>query len=375
VAEVARALEMEIETDYAGNLYMTMPGKDRGLPPVIAGSHLDSVPQGGNYDGAAGVFGALAAVAGLRRAGIAPAEDIRVMAIRGEESAWFAVHHIGSRAALGLLPPDELDAAVRVDTGRSLADHMADLGCDVDALRQRRAYIDPARVKAFYEIHIEQGPILVHDAIPVGIVTGIRGNARARHARCLGEYAHSGATPRKLRHDAALAMAEYMATLEADWEKLEAEGRDLVLTFGKLYTDPQAHTHSKVPGEVRFTIDARSHEAVTLDRVEALVGDHARSIGESRGVAFELGPITRVTPAVMDPALRARLHEGAGALGIAALDIASGGGHDAGDFANSGVPTAMLFVRNPHGSHNPDEHMEMDDFAKTVQLLAYALAR
>ncbi|MBI4182711.1 MAG: hydantoinase/carbamoylase family amidase [Proteobacteria bacterium] len=374
VAEAGRGLGLGVRTDYAGNLYLTLAGRDRARPPVLAGSHLDSVPKGGNYDGAAGVLGALVAVAALRRAGVTPAEDVTVVGFRGEESPWFAVHHIGSRAALGLLPPEELESARRVDTGRTLAEHMAELGCDLAALRARKAFLDPRRVRAFYEIHIEQGPVLEHDGIPVGIVTGIRGNLRARHARCVGAYAHSGATPRRLRHDAALAVAEFMGVLEAEWLRLEAEGRDLVLTFGKVGTNPEAHTHSKVPGEMFFTIDARSHEADTLDRMQEFALAQARAIGARRGVAFELGPLSRVKPATMDAGLRAGLHAAARALDIRASDIASGGGHDAGDFANAGVPTAMIFVRNPHGSHNPDEHMEMADFEQAVAVLAAALA-
>ncbi|MEX2643647.1 MAG: M20/M25/M40 family metallo-hydrolase [Acetobacterales bacterium] len=240
-------------------------------------------------------------------------------------------------------------------------------------MREGARHLDPEKVEAFYEIHIEQGPVLVHEEIPVGIVSGIRGNMRARHAKCLGEYAHSGATPRKLRHDAALGMAEFMTAMEAEWEKIEAAGNDLVFTLGKLYTDPDVHTHSKVPGEVRFTIDARDHEAETLDRVQTLAAERAARIGGKRGLTIDLGPLSRVKPATMAPALRENLRRGAETLGVSAMDIPSGGGHDAGDFANAGVPAATLFVRNPHGSHNPREDMAMEDFAEAVKLLAWGL--
>jgi N-carbamoyl-L-amino-acid hydrolase len=374
MAETARSIDLEVKTDYAGNLYMTLPGEDRSGHGVITGSHLDSVPQGGNYDGAAGVVAGLVALAAMREIGIAPARDVSVMATRGEEDDWFAVSHIGSRAALGLLSVEELDTARRVDSGRTLAEHIGELGFDVDALRARRRYLEPERIKAFFELHIEQGPVLEHEGIPLGVVTGIRGNVRAYKARCLGEYAHSGATPRSLRCDAVMAVAEYAHALEREWENIEAEGGDLVLTLGKLHTDPESHAISKVPGVVSFTIDARSQSNEMLDRMERLIRNKAEELGSRRKVRLDLGPITRVKPAMMDEGLRRRLAEGCSVLGLRAIDMPSGAGHDAADFANAGVPSAMIFLRNAHGSHNPDEAMEMADFALGAQLLAWVLA-
>jgi N-carbamoyl-L-amino-acid hydrolase len=374
IAEAARSIGLNVKTDYAGNLYITLPGEDRRGHGVITGSHLDSVPRGGNFDGAAGVVAGLVALAALRETGLTPACDVTVMAIRGEEDDWFAVTHIGSRAALGLLPVRELDTARRFDTGRTLAEHIATLGFDVDALRQRRRYLDPARVNGFFELHIEQGPVLEDEGVPVGIVTGIRGNVRTHRARCLGTYAHSGAVPRRLRADAVMAMAEYVHALEREWVRIEAEGGDLVLTFGKFHTDAQVHALTKVPGEVCFSIDARSQAETILDRMEALIRENAEAIGQARKVHLDLGSISRVKPAVMDAGLRARLREGCRELGITAIELPSGAGHDAADFANAGVPTAMIFVRNANGSHNPDEDMDMADFALGTRLLAWALA-
>ena len=140
MAEAAEALAMEVDDDPAGNVYMTLPGSDRSAAPIVIGSHIDSVAQGGNFDGAAGVVSGLVACAGLKDAGIMPPRDIRVMGIRAEESAWFGVSYIGSRSALGTLPEGALDEARRADTGRSLADHMAEAGCDPQALRNGSVY-------------------------------------------------------------------------------------------------------------------------------------------------------------------------------------------------------------------------------------------
>ena len=139
VGEYASSIDLEVDCDAAGNTFMVLPGADRKVPPVIVGSHLDSVAQGGNFDGAAGVISGLVAVSAFQDAGVVPARDIRVMAIRAEEGEWFGVSYIGSRSALGTLPQDALDRASRVDTGLTLAEHMVQAGCDPDAIRAGRA--------------------------------------------------------------------------------------------------------------------------------------------------------------------------------------------------------------------------------------------
>ena len=145
----AADLGLEIRTDAAANTYMTLPGRDRALPPIITGSHLDSVARGGNFDGAAGVLAGLTAIAAIRKMGLTPARDITVMSIRAEESVWFQVSYLGSRGALGMLPDGALDVR-RVDSGRTLAEHIAECGGDPDALRRGERYLDPAK-KHFVE--------------------------------------------------------------------------------------------------------------------------------------------------------------------------------------------------------------------------------
>ncbi|MBJ3778523.1 Zn-dependent hydrolase [Acuticoccus mangrovi] len=375
VAEAATRHGLVVGTDAAANCIITAPGAAPKGAGIVTGSHLDSVPMGGNFDGLAGVVAGWLAAAALRRADVTLANDLTVIGMRGEESAWFSTHHIGSRAAIGLLPADELDSSRRFDSGRTLGEHMTDLGCDVAAIRAGTATFAPADVAAFLEVHIEQGPVLVYEEIGVGLVTGIRGNLRARAACCIGETAHSGAVPRGMRHDAALAVAEFLSRAEAMWIELEAEGRDMVLTFGKVHTDIAQHSHNKVPGRMDFCIDVRSHETDTLDIMEAFLPKLAAEIGARRGVTFDLGRFSRVTPAPMAASVRAATTAAADALGIRTMEIASGGGHDAGDFANAGVPAGMIFVRNPNGSHNPDEAMALEDFAEAVKVLALAIVR
>ena len=166
----------------------------------MIGSHLDSVPHGGNFDGAAGVVAGLVAVAALQSLGITLACDLTVMGIRAEESIWFQVSYIGSRGALGTLPDGALDVR-RIDTGRTLAEHIADCGGDPDALRAGRRFLDPARLGAYLELHIEQAPSLVAAGCPVAIWTGIPGNFRYPDAWIEGSNDHVG-LPRRFRRDA-----------------------------------------------------------------------------------------------------------------------------------------------------------------------------
>ena len=378
VEEAARRQGLEIAGDLAGNLYMTLPGRDRSAPALVTGSHLDSVPCGGNYDGAAGVLAGLAALDALKRTGIAPPRDLTVMAVRSEEcGSWFVGRHgghLGSRAALGLMAADELDTAVHLGTGLTLGEQMATCGLDPDRLRAAPPHLGPAKVGGYLELHIEQGPVLESAGQPVGIVTGIRGNTRARDARCTGEYTHSGAVPQSHRHDAVLATAELLVGLDAEAKAVLDGGGDIVFAAGKLFTDPALHSLSKVPGEARFTLDIRSLEAETIEKFSDLACALAGEISARRGVRFELGEFPVSAPTRMDEAHRRHLWDGCDTLGIPAIDIASGGGHDAQEFDRCGIPAAMIFVRNANGSHNADEAMEMDDFAAGTKLLAWAMA-
>jgi N-carbamoyl-L-amino-acid hydrolase len=364
VRAAAASIGLDTAIDAIGNLIATLPGRDRAAPRVLVGSHLDSVPQGGNFDGAAGVVAGVTALAALRRAGIAFNHDISVMAFRGEESAWFDVPYIGSAGALGQLDPDCLSVR-RSDSGESLESALARNGFDPGAIKARRRLLDPAQVRAYLELHIEQGPTLVEKRLPAAVVTGIRGCKRFRNARCIGAYAHSGAVSREYRHDAVAATVSLLHELEGVWELQEQAGADLVVTSGELYTDPAMHGPSKIAGETRFVIDIRSLSDTTMTAVADVARTAAKRIGEKYRVSFDLGLASDSPPAIMDSGLRARL--------MSRLDrpfeMASGAGHDAAVFAQAGIPTAMVFVRNGNGSHNPDEAMDLDDFGIGTEAL------
>jgi len=369
IAATGRDLGLEVGHDAALNTYVTLPGRDPAAPAVVMGSHLDSVMQGGNFDGAAGVVAGMAVLAGFVQAGVRPPVPLTVMGIRAEESVWFDWGYIGSSAALGRLDPAALDVR-RSDNGRTLAEHLAELGGDVAALRAGRGQLSAVNVSRYLEVHIEQGPQLVDAGLPLGIVTGIRGCARYSAARVEGVYAHSGATPRAYRRDAVLAAAEFVAAMDAVWERREAAGEDLCVTVGVLATDPAVAAGSKVSGAVRFVLDVRSTSEATMRAVGAEAVDLAADIGVRRGVRIDLGSPTWSPAAVMAPDLQAGLTAAARRLGIPHQAMASGAGHDAAAFAGAGIPSAMLFIRNDRGSHNADEAMDLDDFAAACRVLS-----
>jgi beta-ureidopropionase / N-carbamoyl-L-amino-acid hydrolase len=360
----ALRLDLEISIDAIGNLMMTQPGRDRRAPRVIIGSHLDSVPQGGNYDGAAGVVAGLCTLSALKKAGMEPAYDLTVMGIRAEESAWFDVPYIGSAGAFGLLDPASLSIK-RSDNGRTLESALIEHGFDPQAIRNRRRLIEPSAIRAFLEVHIEQGPTLVARGLPAAVVTGIRGCRRFRNARCLGVYGHSGAVNRPYRQDAVAATVALLHHLETIWVRQEDAGADLVFTAGELYTDPLMHGPSKIAGETHFVLDLRSVSDATMDEVAAEARDAAARIGDAYRVSFELGATSDSPSAVMDARLRARLKS----VLDQPFEMPSGAGHDAAVFAKMGIPTAMIFMRNEHGSHNPDEALAMEDFEVATRAL------
>ena len=368
VRREAEALGLRLASDAACNLYMTLPGRQRG-PAMMIGSHLDSVPQGGNFDGAAGVLMGLSVLSGCVAAGVVPPRDITIMAIRAEESTWFGTSYVGSRAAFGRLDAAELDGVRRASDGVALGTAIAAAGGDVAALRAGRPQLEAQRIAAFIEPHIEQGPALLDGGHPVGLVTGIRGSFRHRGAHCLGSYAHSGTTPRAGRRDAVCATAQLVVALDALWARREAAGEDLAVTVGQFATDAAEHAFSKVAGKVAFALDIRSQSEATLAAVEAELAALVAAIAAARSVEFRLGPRTSSTPARMDSGVLAALDRAGRAAGVAPPAMPCGAGHDAAVFAAAGVPTGMILIRNAHGSHNPAEAMEMGDFAIGAEML------
>jgi N-carbamoyl-L-amino-acid hydrolase len=330
------------------------------------------VPEGGNYDGLAGVVAGLMCLAKAKRLGAALQRPLAVVGLRGEESAWFGKPYLGSYALFGKLSARDLERKQR-DTGRPLGEYLEKVGADVRRIAAGTPLVEAQAIGGWLELHIEQGPIMVARAAPVGVVTGIRGNLRHLSARCHGTAGHSGAVPRWLRKDAVFALAELLMRLDENWQALNARGVDLVVTSGIVGTDPREHSISRIPGEVTFSLEIRSQSLDTLEAFYQLVLVESAGIEKARGVKFEFGERVLSEPGLIDREWAARLRRICAELHYPYIDIPSGAGHDAAIFANQGVPSGMLFIRNDNGSHNPDEKMDLDDFLMGAEVLYRAV--
>ena len=370
----ARRHGLQVLNDAFGNVHVLPPGVDPATPCVTTGSHLDSVPHGGNYDGLAGIAAGLAVLAAANAEPAKRARPFRTVAMRCEESPWFGTAYLGSRLMLGLSTLDEIGDLVRSDSGKSLRHHIAHLGYPRtgEAAAPR---LDPRLVTSFLELHIEQGPLLEADNFPVGIATAVRGNVRFPDARCIGAYGHSAALPRRFRQDAVLAVAELALGLDAFWKERIAGGdQDFVFTVGKFSTDAAQHAMTKVAGEVKFSVNIGAAVKASLEAARTRLFDLIRHIEKDRGVAFDLGREVGTTPTELDRGLIALLEDTAGSLGIATHTMPTVG-HDAAMFVRSGIPSAVILVRNANGSHNSDEALDRKDFAAGVQVLGRAMHR
>ena len=372
IARTAVNHGLTVETDRARNLVVTLPGRARDKRFMATGSHLDSVPRGGNYDGAAGVIAGLLAMICLKQLGVEPPRTVKLFALRGEESAWFGKSWIGSHALFGLLTAADL-ARPRYDNDRPLKEYLGDIKADVAAIARGEQLLDPATVAGFIEVHIEQGPILKAQGLPVGVVTGIYGNVRHMSVVCNGTAAHAGATPRYLRHDAVVAVADFIMRIDRHWQQWLGQGKQLVITHGIVGTNPQEHSIARIPGAARLSVEIRADDDATLQGFHALVQAEAGVVARERGVEFTFDQAIVNRPAPMHPQWITQLEKLCAASGVPQMRLASGAGHDAAVFAQAGVPTAMIFIRNAHGSHNPAEDMTLDDFLAATRVLTRAL--
>ena len=371
-AELAESEGLSSYYDDAANLVIKLPGKVPDEPFIICGSHLDTVPQGGNFDGAAGVVAGLLSLIRMKREDVLPPRTIRVMALRGEESAWFGQCYLGSSALFGSLTKEDL-ARTHRSTGKTLETYMVELGVKTKPILAGENLIDASAIAGYIELHIEQGPVMVARDLPVAIVTGLRGNIRHQKIICHGDAGHAGAVPRWLRHDAVISTVDLLHRLDSHWAALQERGLDLVLTTGMLMTNQNDHAMSRIPGECEFCLEIRSQSIDTLEAFYQLVRTEAASVGSERGVSFEFDERSLTSPAIMNDRWIKRLLECCEKKGLDPEPIPSGAGHDAAVFANAGVPSAMIFVRNENGSHNPNESMEIEDFMCGVDVLHAAL--
>ncbi|MEA9566567.1 allantoate amidohydrolase [Xanthomonas sp. WHRI 8932A] len=346
-----RQAGMQVRLDAAANLIGRYEGTQADAPALLIGSHLDSVRDAGRYDGPLGILLGIECVAALHAQARRLPFAIEVIAFGDEEGSRFPASMFCSRAVAGTLDPTTL--AVTDAAGIDVASALADW--DLDIAHIHHAARTPGSVLAYLETHIEQGPVLEADGLPVGIVTAIA--AQRRFAlRFDGRAGHAGTTTMALRRDALSAAAEALLAIE----RIARDGsNDLVATVGKLQLAPGAV--NVVPGRVECTLDVRAGDDATRDAAVRAIEQALARIGAARGIAIAINPLQTLAASPCAPTLMTRLDHAVAAQGIAPRRLVSGAGHDAMTMAAL-CPTAMLFVRCAGGiSHHPDEHVDPAD--------------
>lgn len=367
VAGWMREAGLEVRHDAVGNLFGRLPGRRPG-PAVLTGSHLDSVPNGGHFDGPAGVLAALEAVQALREAGLEPELPVEVVSFIGEEGSRFPWGLLGSSFVAGTFPMERFDAMVDRD-GVPLRQAMAAYGADPGAAAAGAAAAAPGAYAAYLELHIEQAGALEAAGLPAGIVTGIAGMRQLR-GRIVGRAEHAGACPMHLRRDALVAAAHLVGFAER--VALESDPATRA-TVGMIAARPGAV--NVIPGEAELSFDVRDLDAGRRDAAVARIRAEFEGICAARGLRGELVEEHVSPPVPCAPELIQILSEAAAAGGVPVMTLPSGAVHDGANMARL-CPVAMIFVRSRDGiSHSPAEFSTLEDIAAATRILAGAIRR
>jgi N-carbamoyl-L-amino-acid hydrolase len=365
-----RQAGLKIQIDAIGNIFGRFEGSDPQAPAVLAGSHLDTVIRGGKYDGPVGVIGALEAVRTIGENKIAVRAPLEVVCFVGEESSRFGFSTLGSSLIAGEVHARDLTHAVDPQ-GTKLADVLSSLGITQKQLHVLRR--NPESVKAYLELHIEQGPILEAKGKRIGLVTSIAAPSRFK-VIFKGQADHSGTTPMEMRKDALVASAQLIEYIENVCLKYSSikKGR-VVGTVGAMKIEPGVI--NAVPGRAELSVDIRSTSAQSKDRVTRMVKAQARVIARKRHIKLEVLKIREENPVPLDKRLLRVTREICNGKGIDYEIMPSGAGHDAMQMAKI-APAGMIFVPSKRGiSHNPEEWTHPDDIALGSQLLMEAMIR
>lgn len=354
---------LEVREDAAGNVIGRLEGTHPAAPAVLTGSHIDTVPDGGKFDGALGVIAAVEALQVMRERGKENVHPIEVIAFTDEEGSRFGFGMIGSRAMAGTLRPEDLEH--RDERGVTIAEAMRAAGIDPERIGEAAKH--PGEVKAYIELHIEQGKVLENSNSPVGLVTGIAGPLWQQFT-LTGQAGHAGATPMNMRKDPMQAAAELLGQIYGEAERYP----NAVATVGKIRALPGGV--NVIPGQVEFSLDLRDIDEVDRDSLEAAIRDQAYRICGNRGIGLQIELLQRVAPAPSSPEVRQAVSEAGRAAGLPSLPtLVSGAGHDGMQFS-SRWPLGMIFVRSRDGiSHSPDEWSSPEDCAAGAEVLYHAL--
>jgi N-carbamoyl-L-amino-acid hydrolase len=352
----ARGAGLALRVDDLGTQYARCEGTDPGLAPVLVGSHLDSVPLGGKFDGPLGVLTALEVVRALRDQGVRTARSVEVVNFTNEEGARFEPAMVASGVLAGRYTPefvfDRLDA-----DGRSFGAELERIGYRGD--RRNR----PAAVHAYLELHIEQGPVLEAEGLPIGAVEGILG-IRWLNVTLTGQAQHAGPSPMRSRRDAMVAAARIVVGLR---DLALAYPDPVVATVGRLR--PHPGIVNQIPGQVVMSADVRHWTAEGLAEIGRRAEELIRRVAAEERVGVEVDLLQDVPPTTFDPRIVALIERQAGALGVPCRRLVAGAGHDA-KYMSEIAPTAMLFVRTVGGkSHCETEDVHWSDVETAANVL------
>ena len=344
--------------DTAGNIRGLLPGTAPGLPSILIGSHVDSVTDGGNYDGPVGSFGALEVARSLREQGIRLRHPLEVVVWQNEEGGT-----IGSKLAIGDLKPADLDKTAR--SGKTIREGIALVGGDVSRLAA--AVRKQGELACYMELHIEQGGRLEQAGLRIGVVEGIVG-LRWFEITVTGMANHAGTTPMDQRQDAMLAAAKFTVAVN---DAIRAEPGRQVATVGRVIPSP--NTINVIPGQVVLTVDLRDLSPEKLSRFTARFEQIAREIGSATGTRFSIATLVSSEPALADPRVMGWIDTAADALGLTRQRMPSGAGHDAQEIARI-APMGMIFIPSVGGiSHSPREFSKPEDISNGADVLLNAV--
>lgn len=360
--QTCQSLGCEVSYDSMGNLFARRPGQDNDLPPITMGSHLDTQPTGGKFDGILGVLGGLAVLRTLHQSGYVTRHPIELINWTNEEGSRFSPPMMCSGVFAGIFTEAEV-LEKRDRAGIRFGD-------ELDAIGYRGEEICGQHpISAYFELHIEQGPILEAEDKTIGIVTGIQG-ARWYEVTVRGKDAHAGSTPMTLRHDALVATA---GMIEAVSKVAKAHGPSAVGTVGLIENRP--NSSNVVPGEVFFTVDMRDPDDAVVLRMEQELKALMEKIASDNKVTVDIVQIWDAPAVHFDPSCVDMVEQTTLEKGYTARRIVSGPGHDAGYLAHV-APTAMIFVPCKDGlSHNEEESILEDDAEKGANVLLGAVLK
>ena len=354
-----RQAGLETRIDPAGNIIGRKPGSDPDLPAIALGSHTDTVPNGGKYDGALGVLGAIEVAHTLAENSRTLRHPLEVIIFTNEEGTRFHRWLLGSRAMAGLLEPEDYTAVD--EEGVSLERRLADIGGDLSRIDQARRH--RGELAAYFELHIEQGPTLHQTGTPLGAVTGITGRYVFK-VEVQGKANHAGTTPMANRHD-ALAAASHIV-LATQRLAFEAE-ICRVATVGNIQATPNAV--NVVPGEVSLGVEFRDVDVNSLNAAETTLRRNAAEIADAHRVSISINPVESTAAVPLPARMQGLVAEAADQAGLSFQSLPSGAGHDAQAIAQI-TESGMVFVPSVDGiSHSPDEFTLPSDCANGVQAL------